>query len=85
MRNSYSSLLYSTITQFDNIFLYSTKENLEMYVHGWKEKIITYNICKFKELPTEIKDAPTVPTFARGLNKFYAFYAPAIRRMVEGH
>ena len=24
-------------------------------------------------LPTEIKDAPTVPAFASGLNKFYAF------------
>ena len=24
-------------------------------------------------VPTEIKDAPTVPSFASGLNKFYAF------------
>jgi len=28
---------------------------------------------KMNELPTEIKDAPTVPVFASGLNKFYAF------------
>ena len=27
----------------------------------------------WNELPTEIKDAPTVPAFASGLNKFYAF------------
>jgi len=26
----------------------------------------------WNELPTEIKDAPTVPAFASGLNKFYA-------------
>jgi len=26
-----------------------------------------------KGLPTEIKDAPTVPAFTSGLNKFYAF------------
>ena len=29
----------------------------------------------WNELPTEIKDAPTVPAFASGLNKFYAFYS----------
>jgi len=27
----------------------------------------------WNELPTEIMDAPTVPAFASGLNKFYAF------------
>jgi len=27
----------------------------------------------WNELPTEIKDAPTVPAFGSGLNKFYAF------------
>jgi len=27
----------------------------------------------WNELPTEIKDARTVPAFASGLNKFYAF------------
>jgi len=27
----------------------------------------------WNNLPTEIKDAPTVPAFASGLNKFYAF------------
>ena len=27
----------------------------------------------WNELPTEIKDAPTVPAFASGLNKCYAF------------
>ena len=27
----------------------------------------------WNELPTEIKDAPTVPAFASGLNKLYAF------------
>jgi len=26
----------------------------------------------WNELPTEIRDAPTVPAFARGLNTFYA-------------
>jgi len=28
----------------------------------------------WNELPTEIKDDPTVPAFVSGLNKFYAFY-----------
>ena len=28
----------------------------------------------WNKLPTEIKDAPTVPAFASGLNKFYAFF-----------
>jgi len=27
----------------------------------------------WNELPTEMKDAPTVPAFASGLNKFYDF------------
>ena len=27
----------------------------------------------WNELPTEIKDAPIVPAFASGLNKFYVF------------
>ena len=26
-----------------------------------------------QRLPTEIRDAPTVPAFASGVNKFYAF------------
>jgi len=30
-------------------------------------------ILLWNELPTKIKDAPTVPAFASGLNKFSAF------------
>jgi len=30
-------------------------------------------IRRWNELPTEIKDAPSVPAFASGLNKFYYF------------
>jgi len=34
---------------------------------------LIFFIGLWNELPTEIKDAPTVPAFAIGLNKFYAY------------
>ena len=37
------------------------------------ELILSAGYTTLEELPTEIKDAPTVPAFASGLNKFYAF------------
>jgi len=48
--NKFSSLLYSKITKFDTS--YFKDQGIFWYVtmHGWKDKAINYNICKFEKI-----------------------------------
>ena len=63
----YISLSYNNTKQYTFVFLIphsKTKHHMNSF---FPRAIRLWN-----ELPTEIKDAPTVPAFASGLNKFYA-------------
>jgi len=56
-----------TTTRKNEFFIFHSKT-----IHHMKS-FFPRAIRLWNELPTEIKDAPTVPAFASGLNKFYAF------------
>jgi len=69
--------IHNKMVKVDHSHLTTTRNNKFLFPHS-KTK---YHMNSFfsrairhrNELPTEIKDVPTVPAFASGLNKFYAF------------
>jgi len=60
-----------------NVDLTTTRNNKFLIPHSKTKHHMNFffprAIRLWNELPTEIKDAPTVPTFASGLKMFYAF------------
>jgi len=61
----------------DHSHLTTTRNNIFLIPHSKTKhhmnSFFPQAIRLWNKLPTEIKDAPTVPAFASGLNKFYAF------------
>jgi len=61
----------------DHSHLTTTRNNKFLIPHSKTKhhmnSFLPWAIRLWNEIPTEIKDAPTVPAFASGLNKFYAF------------
>jgi len=57
----------------DHSHLTTTRNNKFLFPHSKTKHPINSFFPRAIRLPTEIKDAPTVPAFASGLNKFYAF------------
>ena len=61
----------------DHSHLTTTRNNKFLITHSKTKhhmnSFFPRAIRLWNELPTEIKDAPTVPAFASGLNKFYVF------------
>jgi len=55
--------------------LTNTRNNIFFYfpLKNKTNSFFQRTIRLWNELPTEIRDTPTVPAFASGLNKFYAF------------
>ena len=52
--------------------LFPTQKQITTHMNSFFSRAIRF----WSKLPTKIKDAPTVPAFASGLNKFMLFIRP---------